>query len=200
MSIRRPGAAAACCAIALGAAGCGSGGQAATLATTLETCSVMTSSGVAMTTSGGCLFVLGDGRRFRCPLSFERRPVTAATIETSRACVALAAAVVPAYLRPVAARIAGARACLERHGLAVTGGLVPAPPSGPDATDGELDTTDALIAYYSGRSQAAALEPDVAKNMRALGGTVARDGAENVAWLVAPSRTLRLTVAVCAGR
>jgi hypothetical protein len=169
------------------------------LATTLETCSVMTSSGVGMTTSGGCLFVLGDGRRFRCPLSFERRPVTAATIETSRACVALAAAVVPAYLRPVAARIAGARACLERHGLAVTGGLVPAPPSGPDATDGELDTTDALIAYYSGRSQAAALEPDVAKNMRALGGTVARDGAENVAWLVAPSRTLRHTVAICAG-
>jgi hypothetical protein len=36
--------------------------------------------------------------------------------------------------------------------------------------------------------------------MRALGATVARDGAENVAWLVAPSRTLRHTLAVCVGR
>jgi hypothetical protein len=199
VSVRRPGAAAACCAIALGAAACGGGGHASVLATTLETCSV-TSSGVGMTTSGGCVFVLGDGRRFRCPLRFGGRPLTAATIETSRACVALAAAVVPAFLRPVAARIAQARACLERHGLAVTGGLVLASPRGPDATDGELDTSDALIAYYSGSHQAAAVEPEVAKNMRALGATVARGGADNVAWLVAPSRTLRHTLAVCVGR
>lgn len=103
----------------------------------------------------------------------------------------------PAALRAAAARIVAARACLTKHGLAVTGGLVLPPPGGPDTTVGELDTADALIAFYREGAQAARLEPQVAKNMKVLGGVVARDGAENVAWLAPPAESLRHIVAAC---
>jgi hypothetical protein len=78
----------------------------------------------------------------------------------------------------------------------VTGGLI-LPTAGSAGTVGELDIRDALIAYYGDRAQAVRLEPDVARNMKPIGATVARDGAENVAWLAPPSAALRHTVAVC---
>jgi hypothetical protein len=143
------------------------------------------------------VFVLSDERRFRCPLSFQRGPNSASLIERSRACVQLARLVLPAALRAAAARIVTARACLTKHGLAVTGGLVLPAPGGPDTTVGELDTADALIAFYREGAQAARLEPQVAKNMTVLGGVVARDGAENVAWLAPPAESLRHIVAAC---
>jgi hypothetical protein len=82
--------------------------------------------------------------------------------------------------------------------MKVLGGLV-LPPQGGGAPAGELDTTDALIAFYADRGEASVALPMIVKNVRRFGGQVERDGEANIAWLAAPARGLREVVGACAG-
>ena len=149
--------------------------------------------------SNSCTFVFSDGRRFSCPPRFGRGPSHASEIEHAKACVPLARLVISAELRAVGATIGRARACLIAHGLKVVGGLV-LPPQGHGTPAGELDSTSALIAFYTGRGQASRAEPATVKNVKRVGGQVERAGVANIAWLAPPPSQLRDVVQTCVAR
>jgi hypothetical protein len=158
--------------------------------------------------SGSCTFLLSDGRRFRCPPRFGIGPPDYRLIEHSKACVQLAAFVVPDSLRATGARLVKVRNCLNARGLEAVGGLVfeAVRPSGlhfqsgaPYAPAGEVDTSGALIAFYVDRSRAQRAVASVQANVRRSGATVVRDGDETVAWMIKPSQSLRATVQSCVG-
>lgn len=188
--------------LAVVAVGCGAAPSASAGALALVTsssCSEQSSSSSPVQ-SGSCVFVLEDGRRFRCPLRFGDRATLSASVQHSKACVALAALVIPARSRVLFATIAKTRACLSGRGLRVTGGPV-FPAQGSDSADGELIVGDAaggaLIAFYADGRKAQRLEPKVRQNAKRLGGQLERRGAVIVLW-PHPSSPLSRSVEPCA--
>jgi hypothetical protein len=202
--------------LAVTAAGCGSAasstspsvGHGALAAQVMsESCSsaatVAVSSGVTTTERrragvSSCVFVLSDGRRFKCSgAAFARSTPTPARLEHAKACVAISPLMLPASVRALVKRIAAARTCLTSNGLRATGGPV-FPPQGPNSADGELITQGALIAFYTDQRKAKRLEPQVKQNAKRFNGQVVRNGAVTVLWIRPPARGLRNTVSRCA--
>lgn len=147
-----------------------------------------------------CVFVLSDGQRFRCPLSFGRSTPSVRTLERSKACVRLPRLRLSAAIRAVVAVIDAAHRCLVARHLRVTGGPV-LPPQGPNSPNGELivggDHGGAFIAFYTDPGRAKQLEPEVIQNARHLGGHVERHGAVTVLWIRRPTGQLRGSVHAC---
>lgn len=206
--------------LALGAAGCGSatsstspsrsrsvGRGALAVQVSSGSCSsvatMAVNSGVARRANRrapvkSCVFVLTDGRRFRCSgPTFARSTPTPSALERASACVTMRSVAVPASVRAVLARIAAERSCLTSKGLRVSGGPV-FPQQGPNSADGELATAGALIAFYDDQRKAARLEPEVEQNARRFGGQVVRNGAVTVLWIHPPASGLRDAVSGCA--
>lgn len=170
-----------------------------------SSCSASTSSTSSRALSH-CVFVLTDGRRFRCQGSaFARSTPSANALVHANACAPLKRLVIPAESRAVFAAIGTARACLTAKGLLVSGGPVfPPDPHSPRSPDGELIVGDAVsgafIAFYNDPRKAQRLEPDVVHNAKRFGGEVERRGAVTLLWIRRPASDLRNTVEACAFR
>jgi hypothetical protein len=144
-----------------------------------------------------CVFVLADGRRFKCSgPAFARSTPSSTTLEHAKACVPLSRLTLSASLRAVVARIALVRTCLTNKGLHVGGG--PVFGQGPNSPDGELITEGAFIAFYTDQHKAERLEPQVKQNAKRFGGQVVRNGAVSVLWIHPPASGLRDAVSGCA--
>jgi hypothetical protein len=150
-----------------------------------------------------CVFVLMDGRRFRCLGSaFAGSTPSANALAHANACARLRRLVIPASSRAVFAAIGTARACLTAKGLRVSGGpVVPPDPHSPRSPDGELIVGDvaggAFIAFYKDPRKAQRFEPEVVRNAKRFGGEVERRGAVTVLWIRRPASDLRNTVKAC---
>jgi len=169
-----------------------------TSAVTSMSCSATTTSTSQRAAVPSCVFVLTDGRRFKCAGStLARSTPNPRTLEQAKACLSLSPLTIPPSLRAVTTRIAADRACLTNKGLRVTGGPV-IPSQGPNSPDGELITADAFIAFYTDTDKAQRLEPQVKRNARPFGGQVVRRGAVTVLWIRVPASALRNAVSDCA--
>ena len=164
---------------------------------------VAVSSGVT-TTAGrragvsSCVFVLTDGRRFKCSgPAFARSTPTPAKLEHAKSCVIITPLMLPASVRALVKRIAAARTCLASNGLRVTGGPV-VPPQGPNSADGELITEGALVAFHTDQRKAKRLEPQLKQNAKRFNEQVVRNGAVTVLWIRPPASGPRNTVSRCA--
>jgi hypothetical protein len=153
----------------------------------------------ALGLNSSCVLVLGDGRRFRCPI--DPPNATAASLAHTKGCAQMAPLVLSAAMHAVIARIDGSRSCLAARGQRVTGGpVLPQVPDGSSSPDGELivgTARGALIAFYTSHARAARHEPAVARNARALGGTVEQHGSVSVLWVRQPSAARRTAVGQC---
>ena len=160
-------------------------------------CSSSTStsaSGATATNSSSCLFVLTDGRRFRCQNSlFTNAVPTVAELVLAFGGRPMSRVQISAPLRAAFAAIARSRACMVKAGLRVAGG--PVPPQGSSSPDGELDigtgNGGALIAFYPDASEAQRLEPGIVQRTKSLGAVVERHGAVTVVWVGAASGVRR---------
>jgi hypothetical protein len=208
--------------LAVGAAGCGTAVSSTSPSTSpsvgraelpVQVASTSCSSAVTVAVSSGvatsagrradvssCVFVLTDGRRFKCAgPAFARSMPTPSTLQHAKACTMMSPLAVPASLRAVVARIARDRTCLTSKGLRVTGGAV-LPRQGPNSADGELITEGALIAFYTDQRKAGRLEPQVKQNAKRFDGQVVRNGAVTVLWIHPPGSGLRDAVSGCVFR
>jgi hypothetical protein len=156
-----------------------------------------------MRTFSYCVFVLSDGRRFRCPPAFGvGRPAPGVSvIEHTKACTPLTPLTIPASTRAVFARIEKTRSCLIKQGVRVTGGPV-LPSQGPNSPDGELlivyDGAQTFVAFYDSSRKARRLELEIVQNVKRIGGQVVRRGAVTVLWTHPATSQLRDRVEVCA--
>ena len=167
-------------------------------AATVAASSGVTSSEARRAGVTSCMFVLTDGRRFKCSgPAFARSTPTPSTLEHAKTCVTISPLILPASVRALVERIAAARTCLASNGLRVTGGPV-FPPQGPNSADGELVTEGAIIAFYANQRKAKRLEPEVKQNARRFNGQV--DAERRSHRTVDPSAAsgLRSTVSRCA--
>jgi hypothetical protein len=149
-----------------------------------------------------CVFVIADGRRFRCRGSaLGQSQQTASTLARAAGCVAVRRLAISPASRAVFVALVRVRACLLGRGYQVIGGLV-LPPQGPNAPDGELTVGThpavPVIAFYDDPLKAARLEPAVIRRATPLGGRVERRGAVTVLWLQAPASAVGARVAACA--
>jgi hypothetical protein len=148
-----------------------------------------------------CVFVLTDGRRFRCPQRLARVVQTASSLERSAACRAITPLHLSAAVRRVTALIESAQACLVAHGVRAIGSAVLPPLTTPDSPDGELIAGylpgGALIAFYRTIAKADRLAPAVLRNARRLHAQVQRSGAVTVFWARPPTAGLRDAVRAC---
>jgi hypothetical protein len=147
--------------------------------------------------SESCTYVLSDGARFRCPLRIPTL-TSVPQIEHAKSCTRLSTLVISAALRRVAVRISGARECLTAAGLRVVGGLVlPPPPQRQESPSGELDTSAAIVAFYTSRGRAQQLYPATEKRAGNLKGQVVRRGLETIVWYSPPTPRLRENLLAC---
>lgn len=189
------------------ATGTGAGEIAASTTCGSSASTQSTSSGVITSThvESSCVVVLSDGRRYRCSSRWAQRlgpGVTPPSVfEHAKQCRPLSRLVIPRVLRAVAARIAKARACLTERGLRVLGGLVfPPQPHGESyAPDGELDSSDLLVAFYTDARSAETAAPYVMRNVKRFRGEFDRSGANNIVWIAAPPHRLVDIVDGCVG-
>jgi hypothetical protein len=149
-----------------------------------------------------CVFVIADGRRFRCQGSGVGRPQpTASSLARAAGCVALRRLSISPASHAVFAALVRVRACLLGRGYQVVGGPV-LPSQGPNAPDGELTVGThpavPVIAFYDDPLKAARLEPAVIRRAKRFGGHVERRGAVTVLWLQAPASALRARLQACA--
>lgn len=152
-------------------------------------------------THGSCTYLLTDGRRFLCPLSFSNRPQTPASLTRATACRPLSPIRIPASWKPALKRLDRVEACLTHHGVRARGG--PAltnsdPTRGPI---GELDAETkpaALIAFYTSVTVARGAEARVISAVRRVGGSAQRRGAVTIAWMGSPSAQIAGAVDSCA--
>jgi hypothetical protein len=190
----------------LAAAGCGGATAASPRGGPVAVAVASTSCSTAATSASrrvvdACVFVLTDGRRYRCTgPSFSRPPApTPPALERAGACVTLRRLAVPAAARAAVAAIASARSCLTAKGLRVTGGPVVAAEA--QSPDGELVVGDgtggAFVAFYGDPARAERLEPAVKRNARRFAGAVERRGAVTVLWIRPPAGGLRERVETC---
>jgi hypothetical protein len=204
--------------LAVAAGGCGSVASStssssslsaarATSAVASASCSsvatVAVSSGAATSTNrrapvSSCVFVLADGRRFRCSgAAFGRSTPSSSTLEHAKACVPASRFTLSANVRAVAAKITAVRTCLTNKGLRVGGGPI-FPQQGPNTPAGELITGGAFIAFYTDQLKAERLEPQVRQNAKRFGGQVVRNGAVTVLWIHPSASGSRDAVSGCA--
>ena len=151
-----------------------------------------------------CVFVIADGRRFRCHGStLAQRQQSASSLARAAGCVALRPLVISRASRAVFAALVRVRGCLVDRGYEVIGGPV-LPPQGPTSPDGELTlgapAAVPTIAFYDDPAKAARLEPAVIRRARRFSGQVERRGAVTILWLRAPPSVLRARVQACAWR
>jgi hypothetical protein len=193
------------------ASGCG-GSQHAPTATpaTVVNATCASFGGAGKTVSQSCAFVLSDGERFRCGRAFRGAAATAEQLEHS-GCRRLASLKLSDPERALIARLDGARSCLTAKGLHAVGGpvLPTGPPGGtvqlptpPGSTQpgGEVVITSAqptFIAFYNDATQAARIEPGLARSDASAHVLVERRGAETIVWSHAPTAQLRNTVRAC---
>lgn len=153
------------------------------------------------TTKTSCVFVLADGRQFRCPASFAQAVQTASSLERSGVCRRLAPLHLGAAVRRVTAAIESTQACLTSHRVRAVGNAVLPPLASPNSPDGELIAgylpSGALIAFYRDIKKAKGLEPAVLRNARRIHSQVERAGTVTILWLRRPSTTLRGAVQAC---
>ena len=191
-------------------AGCGSALRSSSLSTAGRgpalaavasvSCSYTATSSSRRAAANACVFVLTDGRRFRCSgVTFAKKTPSVALLEHAKSCIPLRRHVLSPRLRAVATRIAVARTCLTNKGLKVAGGPV-SPEQGPSSPDGELITTDTFVAFYSSVGKAQRLEPEVIRNAKRFRGQVVRHGAVTILWVRPPGHDLRTTVVSCVWR
>jgi hypothetical protein len=210
-------------------AGCGGGAAGASVNAGTGAISPSMSCGTTSSLDGGaggsCTVVLSSGLRYRCSLRFAQHlaPGTkpASTFEDAKACTRLSRLAVPVALRPVAARIAKARACLSAHAMRVLGGLDFPRHGGSYAPSGELDVGpeapnqapdagahavglpgDALIAFYRDAGHAEQAAPHVRGNVeriraKHLASEFERAGSDSIVWLAPPPRAVREVVRAC---
>jgi hypothetical protein len=150
-----------------------------------------------------CVYVLSDGSRFRCPMASSRSVQSVYSLEHAKACIRLTPIAIPPSWKPVFAAIEKARSCLARRGLRVTGGpSLGAPRHSPETPIGELvvinGNAPVLIGFYENSRVARQFEPTAIKNVKRVGGQLARHGAEIVIWSRPPKVPLRDATALCA--
>ncbi len=152
-------------AVAVVVAGCGTSGSRSNIrGTALETSysqavnASCTEAGThGQTTKPSCVFVLVDGRQFRCPARLARAAQTASSLERSTVCRRLAPLHLGAAVRRVTATIEATQACLTSRHVRTIGNAALPPLATPNSPDGELIAgylpNGALIAFYrtSGR-------------------------------------------------
>jgi hypothetical protein len=197
--------------VVVGLGGCG--GSARTAGSVRASASSVQVSSTSCETSGtaagrridssSCVYVLSDGRRFRCPLAFSRSPQSVHTLEHAPACRRLSSLVIPVSRRRVFAAIEKVRSCLASRGLRVTGGpSLGAPRYSPVAPIGELVVANGnapvLIGFYENSRAAQRFEPTAISNIRRVGGQLARRRAVIVLWTRPPAAQLRLATEACA--
>ena len=162
-----------------------------------------------------CVFMLVDGRQFRCPQRFAQAVQTASSLERARACVAIAPVQLGAAVRRVTTTIEAAQTCLTAHNVRAIGGpVLPVRPVLPvglpnpyarsasqNSPDGELIAgylpNGALLAFYRDITKAARLEPAILSNARRLHAQVERRGTTTIIWSRPPSAALRSAVQGC---
>lgn len=219
--VRSPGRWAVAGLAAILAGGCGSTASRPAPTTAGRTAGVTPVAQVTQASCGGegvahgrrftspCVFMLVDGRRFRCPQRFARAVQTAGSLERARACVAIAPVHLGAAVRRVTATIEAAQACLTAHKVRAIGGPV-LPVGVPDlhalaasqnGPDGELIAgylpNGALLAFYRDVAKAARLEPAILNNARRIHAQVQRRGATTIFWSRPPAAALRSAVQAC---
>jgi hypothetical protein len=153
--------------------------------------------------SSYCVYVLSDGRRFRCPPAFARAAQTVNSLERATACSRLSPIAIPASWRRVFVQIGKVRSCLTSRGLRVTGGpSLGTPRNGPDTPIGELivinGNAPTCIGFYESSRVAQQYEPTAIKNMKRLGGQLARRAAVIVLWTRPPKAQLGAITEACA--
>ncbi len=199
----------------MGASGCGAKGAPTSSgyagragAMVAQVSSASCSEGASRSNSGKsrtisyCVFVLSDGRRFRCPPALGIGPTPGVRVlEHTKACTPLTQLTIPASTQAVFVAIEKTRSCLTKQGLRVTGGPV-LPSQGPNSPDGELlivhDDAQTFIAFYNNSRKAQRLEPEVVQNAKRIGGQVMRRGAVTVLWTRPATSQLRNRVETCA--
>ena len=148
-----------------------------------------------------CVYVVADGRRFRCPPRFAHAVQTASSLQHSPACRKIAALHLGGAVRRVTAAIESTQACLMSHRVRAIGNAVLPPLADPSSPDGELIAGylpgGALIAFYSDREKAQRLEPAVLQNARRAGAQVQRRGAVTIFWARPPTPIMRRAVQAC---
>lgn len=148
-----------------------------------------------------CVFVLANGRRFRCPPRFAHAVQTASSLERSTSCRTIAPLHLSAAVRRVTAAIESTQACLTSHKVRTIGNAVLPPLASPNSPDGELIAGylpgGALIAFYRSIEKAERLGPAVLRNARRLHSQVERAGAVTIFWPRPPTATLRRAVQAC---
>jgi hypothetical protein len=147
------------------------------------TCTTVGARGGRRVDSSYCVYVLSDGRRFRCPSAASRALQTASSLTRNRACTHLTALVVaPSELAAFAA-LDKARLCLTHARVRVSGGPI-FPPQGKTAPVGELiivnGSAPIFIAFYRNGLNAELHQPEILRNARRLGGRVERRGAATI--------------------
>ena len=165
--------------------------------------------------TSSCVFMLVDGRRFRCPQRFAQSVQTAGSLERARACSAITPVHLGAAVKRVTATIEAAQACLTAHGVRAIGGPVlpispvlpfgvphlPALAASQNGPDGELIAgflpNGALLAFYRDVAKAVRLEPAILNNARRIHAQVQRRGATTIFWSRPPPAALRSAVTAC---
>jgi hypothetical protein len=153
--------------------------------------------------TGSCTYVLTDGRRFRCPLSFSNHNQTPRSLERAPACKRLRPIFIPRAWRRVFARMYAVQACLARRGITANGGPFFEPHRPHDTPIGELIVfrgrgPTGFIAFYTSARVARRAEPRVIRTMQRIGGQVERTGSVTVVWLQPPPAQLHAVTEACA--
>lgn len=152
--------------------------------------------------ASGCVFVLTDGRRFGCPLSFGHGTQTPDSLARAKACHMLRPLAIPASWRPVIAAIARARSCLTGHGLQVTGGPSLGSSRSADTPIGELEIANpaappVFVGFYVNPKRALEFERTSLKGAGHAGQLV-RHGNVIMLWPLAPSSQQQAIEEACA--
>jgi hypothetical protein len=148
-----------------------------------------------------CVYVVADGRRFRCPPRFAEAVQTASSLQYSPPCRPMTALHLSRAVRRVTAAIESTQACLMSHRVRAIGNAALPPLADPSSPDGELIAgylpRGALIAFYRDSEKARRLEPAVLQNARRVGARVQRRGAVTIFWARPPKPVLRRAVQTC---
>ena len=148
-----------------------------------------------------CVYVVADGRRFRCPARFAHAVQTVSSLQHSPACRRIAALHLSGAVRRVTAAIESTQACLMSHRVRAIGNAVLPPLADPSSPDGELIAgylpRGALIAFYRDSEKAQRLEPAVLQNARHTSAQVQRRGAVTIFWARPPTPIMRRAVQAC---
>jgi hypothetical protein len=147
-----------------------------------------------------CVFMLTDGRRFRCSATaFATATPTVEQLSRAKACVSLGPIAVPRAPAAAVASVARTRTCLLGRGFRVSGGAV-APQAGSGA-DGELTIrgqgASGLIGFFRDARSAERQESLVRGRAQGAGGLIEGRGAVMVLWVRPPAVAERAGVLAC---